>query len=131
MIEREIAYYFQFNSGTLGPLTLGATLFSAEANLLPKTFRQFLDLYDAGKLDEIGPVLAHIRRFFRYGQKHGSIPRWLKMAMRGLKLPGGEGGPRRPYLMPPEDEYQAFMDGLLKLRVPEIDEYARAAGLKV
>jgi hypothetical protein len=53
------------------------------------------------------------------------------MAMRGLKLPGGEGGPRRPYLMPPEDEYQAFMDGLLKLGVPEIDEYARAAGPKV
>ena len=58
MIDREIAYYFQFNSGTLGPLALGATLFSAEANILPKTFRQFLDLYEAGKLDEIGVVLA-------------------------------------------------------------------------
>ena len=53
------------------------------------------------------------------------------MAMKILKLPGGEGGPRGPYLMPPDDEVQKFADGLLRLRLPEIDETARAAGLRI
>ena len=33
--------------------------------------------------------------------------------------------------MPPDDELQKFTEGLLKLHIGEIDEMARAAGLKV
>ena len=53
------------------------------------------------------------------------------MAMKVLKLPGGDGGARGPYLMPPDDEVQKFADGLLRLRLPEIDELALAAGLRL
>jgi hypothetical protein len=33
--------------------------------------------------------------------------------------------------MPPDDELQRFTKGLLKLRIAEIDEMARAAGIAV
>jgi hypothetical protein len=33
--------------------------------------------------------------------------------------------------MPPEDEYQAFANGLLRLGIPEIEEQARVAGLRL
>jgi 4-hydroxy-tetrahydrodipicolinate synthase len=128
-IAGDIEYYYQFNTGALGPLALGASLFSAEGNLLPKTLSQFLDFYELGNLAEATLAMAHIRRAYDYCKNFGSNPRWMKMAIRGLKRPGWEGGPRRPYLMPSDEEQKAFMDGLLKLRVPEIDEYARAIGL--
>jgi hypothetical protein len=51
------------------------------------------------------------------------------MAMKILRLPGGEGGLREPYLMLPPEEIQKFTDGLLRLRIPQIQEQARAAGL--
>ncbi|MEJ0097567.1 MAG: hypothetical protein WDM84_06040 [Bauldia sp.] len=57
--------------------------------------------------------------------------RWIKMGMKVLKLPGGEGGLRRPYLMPPEDELRKFTDGLLRLGIPEVDEMAKKAGLAI
>jgi hypothetical protein len=53
------------------------------------------------------------------------------MAMKVLKLPGGEGGTRGPYLMPPEDEVRKFTEGMLRLRLAEIDDLARAAGLSL
>ena len=37
---------------------------------------------------------------------------------------------RKPYLMPPDDEVQRFAAGLLKLGFSEIDDLARAAGLR-
>lgn len=128
-IERNIEYYYQFNTGALGPLALGASLFSAEGNIVPRTLSQFIDLYEAGNYQEAAIAMAHIRRAFNYCKGFGSGPRWMKMAIRGLKRPGWQGEPRRPYLMPSEAEQKTFMDGLLKLRVPEIDEYAHAAGL--
>jgi hypothetical protein len=51
--------------------------------------------------------------------------------MQILRLPGWEGGLRKPYLMPPDDEMRDFAGALLRLRVPEIDAMARAAGLDV
>jgi hypothetical protein len=51
--------------------------------------------------------------------------------MLTLRLPGWEGGLRKPYLMPPDDEMRSFRDALLRLRVPEIDAMARSAGLAV
>ena len=53
------------------------------------------------------------------------------LAMKVFGLPGGEGGARRPFVMPPEDEVERFTRGLLQLRLAEIDEMARAAGVAV
>jgi hypothetical protein len=51
------------------------------------------------------------------------------MAMKVLKLPGWEGGLRKPYLMPDVQILQEFENQLLWLGIPEIDDTARAAGL--
>jgi hypothetical protein len=53
------------------------------------------------------------------------------MCLRVLKLPGGDGGVRMPYLMPSDDEVEKFGQGLLALHIPELDELAQSAGLNV
>ena len=51
--------------------------------------------------------------------------------MKAFKLPGGEGGVREPYRMPPDAEIKTFIEGLIKLGLPEIEEQARASGWPV
>lgn len=131
MVRRPITYHWQFGSATLDPLALGADLFAAEANIIPATVGQFRDLYEQRHFDELGMVLAHIRRFNKFVMRWGPCARWIKMAMRILKLPGWEGGLRRPYLMPPDPELQQFASGLLALRIPEITTIAEPLGLTI
>jgi dihydrodipicolinate synthase/N-acetylneuraminate lyase len=115
--------------GSMNMLTLGAQgLICNLANIIPKTVRRYVDLFESGSFDEMAKVYADLERFSRYVE-HWPGARWQKMALRLLKLPGGEGGLRKPYLMPSDDELRRFADGLLKLGLPEIDELAREAGL--
>ena len=94
--------------GSMNMLTLGATgLICNLSNIIPKTVRQYVDLFEAGDLAGTGRVYADLERFNRYVE-HWSGARWQKMAMRVLKLPGGEGGLRLPILMPPDDEVRAL-----------------------
>jgi hypothetical protein len=51
------------------------------------------------------------------------------MMMKVFKIPGWT--LRGPYRMPADDELEKFTAGLLQLRLPEIDELARAAGMNV
>jgi hypothetical protein len=51
------------------------------------------------------------------------------MAMQAFKLPGAAGGVREPYRNATPEDLQAFTEGVLRLRIPEIDEQARAAGM--
>lgn len=131
MVNREIEYHWQLGSGAFDPLAMGATLFAAEANIIPQTFRTLIDHYESGRMDAAGKALADIRRFNRLIMQWGPCARWIKACMHILKLPGWQGGLRKPYLMPPEDELRAFADALLRLRIPEVDAMARATGLAV
>jgi hypothetical protein len=63
---------------------------------------------------------AEIERLNRYSAPY-SGPRWMKMAMQVLDLPGGAGGLRRPYLMPSADEVRRFGEGLLALDIDEVN----------
>jgi 4-hydroxy-tetrahydrodipicolinate synthase len=129
-VRREVGYYLP-SSGAAYTTHLGATgLLGTEANILPKTYRRFLDALNAGNHDDLAVAYAEIQRFLTYVQRWSPGPtRWIKMAMKVLKLPGGEGGVREPYRIPPAAELEQFADGLVKLGVPEITEQARAAGL--
>lgn len=112
-------------------LMLGADgVFGSESNFIPRTFRSYLDYYQSGNSGEMATAYAHLRRCGQFVNRWGpSNPRWLKMGMKVLKLPGGEAGPRPPYRLPDDDELQRFTEGLLKLGIPEIDEQARKVGL--
>ncbi|HEX4214940.1 MAG TPA: dihydrodipicolinate synthase family protein [Candidatus Dormibacteraeota bacterium] len=128
-LDREVDIYVGHHA-SLNALAMGASgLLGAEANLIPGTFRRYLDLYEAGELEELGRVYADITRVAQFvGRWKGGSPRWIKMAMRVFGLPGGEGGVREPYLMPPAEEIARFAEGAIALHVPEIDDLARAAG---
>jgi dihydrodipicolinate synthase/N-acetylneuraminate lyase len=117
--------------GSLNTLGLGAAgLLAVEANVIPKTFRRYVDLYESGNVEELSRVYADLMRFNQYvltaWQHH---TRWIKITLHILKLPGGEGGAREPYVMPEARALQTYTDGLLALKIPEIDELARTAGL--
>jgi len=117
--------------GSLNSLTMGATGLNVElANLVPKTSREYADLFSAGRFDEIGAVYAHLQRvadFTAYWKS--TSPRTHKMGMRAFRLPGWKGGVRPPFQDLDDTELQTFTTGLLALGVPEIDEMARVAGL--
>jgi dihydrodipicolinate synthase/N-acetylneuraminate lyase len=129
-LKREVETYVPV-PGSLHTLTLGATgLIDTHANILPKTHRRYIDLYESGNFEELGRVYTDIKRYILYIAKWGAV-RSIKMSLNVLKLPGAGGIPRRPFLLPPDDEIARFTEGLLRLRIPEIDELARAAGLKM
>jgi len=130
-LGRAVHCHWQFGSGALDPLAFGTSLFSAEANIVPQTFRRFIDLAQAGRMAAAGEALGNIRRFNQLVMEWGPCARWIKMAMQILKLPGWEGGLRKPYLMPPDDVVEDFADRLLRLGIPEVDDMARAAGVRV
>jgi dihydrodipicolinate synthase/N-acetylneuraminate lyase len=120
-LRRPVDIFVPFTS-SLHTLGMGAAgLLAAEANILPETFRQYLNLYAANRIAELGEVYAHLYRFSRYVNPwHHASPRWIKMSMAVLGLPGGRGGPRPPYRMPPATELKRFADGLRALGIPEI-----------
>lgn len=127
-LKREVPLYAPL-VGSLNMLLLGADgVIGGEQNMLPKTFRHYLDLFDAGKIFEAAQVYADLKRFMRYISKwRGAFPRPIKMMMKVFKQPGAV--LRGPYKMPPDDELARFARGLLELRIPEIDEMASAAGI--
>jgi 4-hydroxy-tetrahydrodipicolinate synthase len=121
-LRRPIRFYAPI-SGSLNTLALGAHgLLGAEANILPATHRAYLDLCRGGPSPGLGEAYAQLKSFARYVAGWGQSPRWIKMALRVLALPGGTGVPRRPYLMPEEAVLTRFAEGLAALGIPEIDE---------
>ena len=132
LIARKM-YYYVMLAGSLNQFELGANgIFGVEASIVPKTFRRYIDQYSSNDLKAQAQTYRELRRLEEYVKTwNPSSPRWLKMCLQVLKLPGGEGGVREPYLMPPPDEVERFTAGLLRLRIPEIDDMARAAGLQL
>lgn len=132
MVGRNIDYFSPL-TGSLNMLALGTVgLFAAEANALPRTYRRYVDAYEQGRVDELATAYAEIKRFLHCVSPWGHAnARWVKMFMKSFKLPGGEGGLREPYRLPPPEELEKFKNGLLRLGVPEVDEQARAAGLSI
>lgn len=129
-LSRDVPVCVPFE-GSLYTLPMGAAgMLGAEANIIPKTMRRYLDLHSQGASKELLALYADLHRFAAFGKRwYGATPRWIKLAMRLLGIPGGAGGPRPPYLWPAEREIRRFARELLDLRIPEIDEMAAAAGL--
>jgi dihydrodipicolinate synthase/N-acetylneuraminate lyase len=116
-------------SGSLNTLGLGARgLICNLANILPKTVRRYVDLYESGEREELHRVYADLDRFTRYVDTTAwRNPRWQKMAAQVLNLPGAAGGLRPPFQMPPPAELDRFAHGLLRLGIQELDELAAVA----
>ncbi len=131
-VNRDLLYFVDDLGSSLNAFALGAHgITGANANIIPKTHRRYLDLYSEKNFDELAVVYEHLLRFSQFMNKWSpTFARPFKMAMQILKLPGGKGGLRKPYLMPEAADMQTFTEGLLKLNIPEINEMAKAAGLR-
>ena len=103
---------------------LGARGFlAAEPNLTPRLSRSIIDGLHARNPEWAGRDLAHLVRLAAVVNRWApSTARWVKMGMKVLDLPGGRGGLRRPYLMPPQAELDAMATALAALGIDELDE---------
>jgi 4-hydroxy-tetrahydrodipicolinate synthase len=117
------------DGGLPGALEAGAAgIVSALPNLIPGTFLRYVDAARSGRAGEEADLRAQIQRLVRYaGQQPGGTPRWIKLALHALHLPGGRGGPRRPYLPPADAAVAQFRIDALALDIPEITEGLSAA----
>jgi dihydrodipicolinate synthase/N-acetylneuraminate lyase len=110
-------------------LEMGAAgLLAAEANIIPRSLRGYLDHYERGELGPLAEIYAGLVRFTEFVSRWNSAsPRWIKLAMRALGLPGGDGGVREPYLMPDDAELDEFCRGAAALGLPEVTAMLPAA----
>jgi dihydrodipicolinate synthase/N-acetylneuraminate lyase len=124
-VRGDIAIYVPLG-GFFDASVLGANGFlGAEANIIPHTCRRFADDCAAGDVAAVSAVYPQLLRFAQVvGRWAPSTARWVKMALRVLGLPGGNGGLRRPYLMPEEPELRALRTALLGLDLAEINALA-------
>jgi dihydrodipicolinate synthase/N-acetylneuraminate lyase len=128
-LNREVTVTAEF-AGAFAVLEMGGGLNIVGANFIPKTYRRFIDLYEAGETARMDEVYRDIRRVTAFCDQwvKASSPRVHKMAMRAFRLPGWEGGVREPHVMYDDAEVERFRTGVLALGVPEIVEMAEAAG---
>jgi dihydrodipicolinate synthase/N-acetylneuraminate lyase len=134
-LTRELPIFVSY-VGSANTIELGATGLLAggglgEGNLLPQSFRRYADLLGGGgetvgEAAELGELYRQLRRFSTYvSGVPGGSPRWIKTALRGFDLPGGEGGTRPPYSMPDSETVAAFVQGARALGLAELDPPAR------
>jgi 4-hydroxy-tetrahydrodipicolinate synthase len=122
-LRREVDVYVPYRSSWHTLRAGAAGLLGAEANIIPQTFRRYLDAYAAGDDDGLTESYAELVRFSDYVQRwHTTSPRWLKMSMTVLGLPGAAGGVRDPYRDPAPEQLEEFATGLRRLEVREIQE---------
>lgn len=130
-LDREVVIYHGY-PGSMNALAQGATGLHdavAEGNTIPLTFRGYADAVASGDLAGAAKAYRDLARFSALVTPWKSAsPRWLKMAMKVLGLPGGEGTVREPYLMPGAEDEERFLTGVLALDIPEVNDLARAAG---
>jgi 4-hydroxy-tetrahydrodipicolinate synthase len=120
-LTRPVDTYVPFY-GSMPLLSFGASgLLGAEANLAPMLFRRYLDAWAANDQKAITEAYAQVTRLREYlrGWPGGS-PRWIKMGMVALDLPGAAGGLRSPYQLPSTVEIDRFATGLFELGIPEL-----------
>lgn len=130
-LDREVVIYAGY-PGSINALGLGATGLHdavAEGNTIPLTFRRYADAVAIGDLGDAARAYRDLSNFAALVTPwKAASPRWLKMAMKVLGLPGGAGTVREPYLMPDAEDEKRFLEGALRLDIPEINDLARAAG---
>jgi len=107
---------------------LGARGFlAAEPNIVPLLCRSIVDRISADDVSGAGDALARLVRLSTIVNRWApSTARWVKMAMKVLDLPGGRGGLRKPYLMPPAEELNEMAAAIAALHVDELADRAGA-----
>jgi 4-hydroxy-tetrahydrodipicolinate synthase len=114
----------------LSGLPVGARgCLEAESNLAPRLCRSIVDHYLAGDMDAAGTAMADVARLSNIVNRWApSTARWVKMGLKVLGLPGGNGVIRKPYVLPPDDELDAMataFDAMDLRRIEGLDAVGR------
>jgi dihydrodipicolinate synthase/N-acetylneuraminate lyase len=96
-----------------------------ENNIIPNTCQSIVDGHIEGDLEKVSRASSYVHRFTnivnQWAPGGSGPPRWIKMAMKVLDLPGGNGVLRRPYVLPPDEDLRQMAEAFeaLHLREPE------------
>jgi 4-hydroxy-tetrahydrodipicolinate synthase len=94
----------------------------AENNVIPNLCRRIADGWLARDLDAASEAARTVQRFSNVVNRWApSTARWVKMALKVLDLPAGNGVLRRPYLLPPDAEQRDMARAFEALRIREIE----------
>ncbi len=100
----------------------GSGALLAENNVIPNVCRRIAAGWAARDLDMAGEAARTVQRFSNVVNRWApSTARWVKMALKVLDLPAGNGVLRRPYLLPPESEQREMAAAFEALRIREIE----------
>jgi 4-hydroxy-tetrahydrodipicolinate synthase len=94
----------------------------AENNVIPNVCRRIADGWAARDLEVASEAARTVQRFSTVVNRWApSTARWVKMALKVLGLPAGNGVLRRPYLLPPDEEQRDMARAFAALRIAEIE----------
>jgi dihydrodipicolinate synthase/N-acetylneuraminate lyase len=121
-LHRGIDTYVPIASMVEG-VALGARgCLAAEPNVVPRLCRALVDALTARDLDKAGAHQADLLRFASIVNRWApSTARWVKMALKVLDLPGGNGQLRKPYLLPPPAELEEMARAFDAMGVRELE----------
>jgi 4-hydroxy-tetrahydrodipicolinate synthase len=107
-------------------IVLGANgCLAAEPNIIPHSCRRVLSAFETNDLQTLRTSFAHLLRFGTIVNRWApSTARWVKMAMKVLDLPGGNGALREPYVMPPPAELEEMARAFEELDVRRVEGLA-------
>jgi 4-hydroxy-tetrahydrodipicolinate synthase len=101
----------------------------AENNVIPNVCRRIADGWATRDLDMASEAAQTVQRFSNVVNRWApSTARWVKMALKVLHLPAGNGVLRRPYLLPPEDEQAEMARAFERLHIRELEGLPAAVG---
>jgi 4-hydroxy-tetrahydrodipicolinate synthase len=107
-------------------LVLGANgILAAEPNVIPRSCRRVLSAFESNDPAALQSSFAHLIRFSGIVARWApSTARWVKMALKVLALPGGNGVIREPYVLPPQKELDEMARAFESLDVRGIEGLA-------
>lgn len=92
------------------------------ANLVPNLCRAVFDSFTASDTAKFSEAYTNLIRLNRIVERWGTNPRWIKMGMKILKLPGcGDGRVRRPYVYPGAADEADMAKAFEAMRLGEIE----------
>jgi 4-hydroxy-tetrahydrodipicolinate synthase len=130
-VDREIRVYTSIMGLVEGLYAGSFGIQSAEPNLIPFTMRRLADAILTGDIDTASELYIFVYNFMSVcGRWAPSTPRWLKMGLKVMNLPGGNGVLREPYLLPDEGQLAEMRREFDRLDVEAVEAESAAAALK-
>ena len=121
-----IALYVRWQNAAEA-LPLGAAGYlAAEPNIAPYLCRSIVEHFIRGEIEQCGEAIANVARLSNIVSRWAPAPaRWVKMAMKVLDLPGGNGVLREPYLLPPASELEEMARAFEKFGLRRIEDASK------